>query len=166
MPTLTIISKKGLLWLSSLLLLIVIVWFILSYNDVKTKPFAYEAEFKAYLQATFSIQKTSATYFVMPVASCAYCRQKSYEVLNEISPTTNMILVLVGDFREVGAAAEQIALLNLPFNKLHDVHQRAYQFGFGLAKPMIIHMKNNHCIWAREISDDLIERIPDMLGRF
>ncbi len=96
----------------------------------------------------------------MPLTSCTYCIQKSYEVLTLVSPKDNMFIIIVGDFKN--ANEDQLAFTKLPFNKLHDVNEAAYRYGFGLAKPMIIHMRNNRCVLGQEISDNMIEKIPEI----
>ncbi|HMO41238.1 MAG TPA: hypothetical protein PKC76_18240 [Saprospiraceae bacterium] len=129
---------------------------------MSNSSFAYETEFKAYLDATFAIntENKEVIYFVMPLTSCTYCIQKSYEALTLMSPKDNMFIIIVGDFKN--ANVDQLAFTKLPFKKLHDVNEAAYRYGFGLAKPMVIHMRNNRCVLGQEISDDMIEEIPEI----
>lgn len=73
MLRLKIISGKALLWFNSLSLLLVFMFFI-NCSRVSDISFAYETEFKAYLDAIFAVntENKEVIYFVMPLASCTY----------------------------------------------------------------------------------------------
>lgn len=158
-----IMLKRGSFWLNSGVLLI----FFGMINCKKNcdSSFLYQREFSSYLEATFGINRSKsaeALYFVLPLHSCEYCLEKSYEVLSGIKTKKHFFIVLVGDLQNYHLKSK-INFLQLPYVKLHDVNQEAYRFGFGLAKPMLISIKSNGCVFGQELSDELLEELPKMI---
>lgn len=145
MKTQRTITIKVFSWLINL----IILFSCTTCTHIQDSGFKYEREFRDYLLDIFKVESTSnVIYYVFPMSSCSFCTKESLNILKK-SKSKNVVLLLIGDIN--GKDEEEI--LKLPIPKLFDINQNAYSYGFGLAKPLIVHINKKKVINFFEVND-------------
>jgi len=138
-----------------------LILMISTFGCTKDK-YAYFKGFSQYMMEEHKVELSKiddSIFYILPLSDCSTCQSTllNLELLNSINTEKdNIALVLVGT-TNISTYQNLIKKITSTYMVYKDPESSIFSYPTGLAKPMILHIKNGKVIYHMEITDFHIE---------